>query len=290
MIVRIPEKAATRKAAPKKLSARLPRNGKPRLPKRAQLALAEFQQRALELFPDGILAIILYGSYARGEATPDSDVDVLVVTNWTDPKGEDDFYRPTSGDPRADSFTEIASRVSLKYGLDFAARAWGEREFNTDEPLAGEAKREGIVLWQKEGWKMADKEEEHPAKPRDPQTWIALADLKLDNAKQVFRIGLNNETISVAYYAMFYAARAALLSKGLYLVKHAAAEAKFSELFVATGKVDQKYSSYLGQAHQKREKSDYKPFEPTPREDAEKILADAEAFIAKVKELIAPAD
>ena len=53
----------------------------PRLPRKVKTALADFQRRLLNLFPDDILAIILYGSYARGQAAPDSDVDVLVVVN-----------------------------------------------------------------------------------------------------------------------------------------------------------------------------------------------------------------
>ncbi len=71
----------------------------PRPPRKVKSALADFQRRALELFPDDILAIILYGSYARGEATPDSDVDVMVVGKWTDPRQADLHYSPGLGDP-----------------------------------------------------------------------------------------------------------------------------------------------------------------------------------------------
>ncbi|MBM4029452.1 MAG: nucleotidyltransferase domain-containing protein, partial [Planctomycetes bacterium] len=34
-----------------------------------------------ERYGDGIKRVILYGSHARGEATEDSDVDVLVLTD-----------------------------------------------------------------------------------------------------------------------------------------------------------------------------------------------------------------
>lgn len=33
----------------------------------------------LTLFPDNITAIILYGSVARNEATPESDVDIAII-------------------------------------------------------------------------------------------------------------------------------------------------------------------------------------------------------------------
>ncbi len=290
MIARIPEKAATRKAAPKKLSAGRPRNRKPRLPKRAQLALAEFQERTLKLFPEDILAIILYGSYARGDASSESDVDVMVVGNWVNPGDAKAFYQLEHADPRHVQLSNAALEISSEFGLTISLFVFSEKEFNTDAPLAGEAKREGIVLWRKERWKMAEKEEEHPAKPRDPQTWLALAQMKLEDSRKIFKAEVYGNAISSAYYAMFYASRAALLSQGLYLVKHQAAIDKFGELFIKPGMVDKKFSDYLKGAKEKREQSDYEPYDPVSREDAEKVLADAEAFIAKVHEILSASE
>jgi predicted nucleotidyltransferase len=42
-------------------------------------AVAEFVKRLREMLPDNILDVRLYGSEARGDATPESDIDVLVV-------------------------------------------------------------------------------------------------------------------------------------------------------------------------------------------------------------------
>ena len=39
----------------------------------------EFVRRALEAYPDAIESIRLFGSKARGDARPDSDIDLLVV-------------------------------------------------------------------------------------------------------------------------------------------------------------------------------------------------------------------
>ena len=44
-----------------------------------QTALAEAQRRLSDLYGDRLIRAVLYGSQARGEARPDSDVDVLVV-------------------------------------------------------------------------------------------------------------------------------------------------------------------------------------------------------------------
>ncbi len=52
---------------------------KVKLPRLVKSSLENFQNLALTMFPDAISQIILYGSYARGNANSESDVDVLVV-------------------------------------------------------------------------------------------------------------------------------------------------------------------------------------------------------------------
>ena len=254
----------------------------PRLPRKVKAALADFQRRALELFPDDILAIILYGSYARGEATPDSDMDVMIVVNWVDPEKKEVYYSPGRGDPRWKTLTEAA----------WQARGWfsplvvSEREFGTNLPIMRDAKREGIVLWQREEWAMPLEEEEHPSQPDNPQTWMRMAEEKLEEARKILNIGVYSGAIHTAYYAMFHASRGALLTRGLYLKKHSASVDKFSELFVHPGLVEEKYKDYLHSAQKAREAGDYQPYIPIPREKAAEVLGDAEAFIAKMKELV----
>lgn len=119
-----------------------------------------------------------------------------------------------------------------------------------------------------------------------PATWLDLAKNKLDHARQIFEIGLYDDAISRAYYAMFYAAKAALLSEGVDLRKHSSSVTKFRELFVVTGRVDAKYLHYLGRAQSARERSDYAPFVPPGKEGAEEILQTANAFIKKIKEIL----
>jgi hypothetical protein len=41
----------------------------------------------------------------------------------------------------------------------------------------------------------------------DPKVWLQTAETKLDHARQIFDIGLYDDAISRAYYAMFYAAK-----------------------------------------------------------------------------------
>ena len=127
---------------------------------------------------------------------------------------------------------------------------------------------------------------EDQADLKSPQTWLELAKVKLGHARQIFEIDLFDDAISRAYYAMFYAAKAALLSKGVDLKRHSASIAKFRELFVVPGLVDTEYLRHLGQAQTARERSDYAPFAPVTREGAKEILQAAESFISKVNEIL----
>jgi uncharacterized protein (UPF0332 family) len=119
----------------------------------------------------------------------------------------------------------------------------------------------------------------------DPQTWLQESETKLSHARQIFDIGLYDDAISRAYYAMFYAAKAALLDEGVDLRRHSSVVAKFRELFVITGRVEADYLRYLGRAQGARDRSDYVPFISTSREDAVEVLTMAEAFIARMKSL-----
>ncbi|WP_412061219.1 nucleotidyltransferase domain-containing protein [Rubrivirga sp. IMCC45206] len=51
----------------------------PSTPPHVRAALAEAKARLVALYGDRLDRVVLYGSRARGDARPDSDVDLLVV-------------------------------------------------------------------------------------------------------------------------------------------------------------------------------------------------------------------
>lgn len=51
----------------------------PGLSEEERKMVQEFVRRALEVYPDAIESIRLFGSKARGDARPDSDIDLLIV-------------------------------------------------------------------------------------------------------------------------------------------------------------------------------------------------------------------
>lgn len=113
-----------------------------------QDSLTDFKERVLELFPNGIEEIILYGSYARGDATADSDLDVLVVVDWTDPDSPDNHYLAKLIDPRWKAIRDAAVDVFVDRGPPFLSPlVIGKSLFLTNLEVAENARQEGQVLW-----------------------------------------------------------------------------------------------------------------------------------------------
>jgi len=55
-----------------------------RLPPNVERAVADFARELRRRFGDEVLVVSVFGSYARGEANEDSDVDVFVVLENSD--------------------------------------------------------------------------------------------------------------------------------------------------------------------------------------------------------------
>jgi len=127
---------------------------------------------------------------------------------------------------------------------------------------------------------------EESADLTDPTTWLDLADLRMAAVNSLMSSEFYDDAVSRAYYAMYYAAKAALLTVGLTLKKHSSTVALFTEHFVRTGRVDKRFVSLLGRAQRARERSDYAPSVSVKKSEADQILLDAQAFIAKMKEIV----
>lgn len=93
--------------------------------------------------------------------------------------------------------------------------------------------------------------------------------------------------VSVAYYAMLNAARAALSEFGEHAKTHSGTWSLFSRRFVATGAFDHDLYRITGRAQEARQEGDYeaKPLSP---ELAREMLDGAAAFIAAVESMLIP--
>lgn len=91
--------------------------------------------------------------------------------------------------------------------------------------------------------------------------------------------------VSAAYYAMLYAARAALSEHEEHARRHGGTWGLFHRRFVATGAFDQDLHSLAQQAQEAREGADYEAKTPPARE-AERYVSGAAEFLAAVEAML----
>ena len=75
--------------------------------KELQIVTSSVVDAVLELLSGKIYKIILYGSYARGDYTNESDIDIMIILDCT--KEEVKTYRK--------QISRLASRIGLKYDV-----------------------------------------------------------------------------------------------------------------------------------------------------------------------------
>lgn len=86
--------------------------------------------------------------------------------------------------------------------------------------------------------------------------------------------------VSRSYYAMFHAATAALLHKGIERHSRQGIIAAFAQTFVKPGHVEARFHRYLKQAFDLRQESDYQPVVRLTDLQAEEVLGWARQFVA----------
>lgn len=92
------------------------------------------------IFGTHLKNIILYGSYARGDYTQDSDVDLMVLVNLSDPEIEQ----------YSDQVAQLGFDYNVEYGLWFMPEIKNVDHFNIwsgNYPFYANVKREGVNLY-----------------------------------------------------------------------------------------------------------------------------------------------
>ena len=118
------------------------------------------------------------------------------------------------------------------------------------------------------------------------QEFMDQASDRLVIARQVFATGHLEGAVSAAYYAMLYAARAALSEDDEYARSHGGTWGLFYKRYVITDAFDQHLYSLAQRAQKTREQGDYEAIAPDP-EEAKAIVDNAGEFIAAVEQMLA---
>ena len=98
--------------------------------------LREFRDGLEQIYGSRLVRVVLFGSQARDEAEPDSDIDVmLVLQGAVDPNREIE---------RLSSFT---SGLSLKHDVVISCVYLSEEDFDNEQsPLMLNVRREGLLV------------------------------------------------------------------------------------------------------------------------------------------------
>ncbi len=124
-----------------------------------------------------------------------------------------------------------------------------------------------------------------------------LADYRMTRAGETIqdaRLLLDQARLPAAanriYYAMFYAATALLITKGLSSSRHTGIIGLFRREFVKTGLFPMELAEFIDAAFDERLESDYGDYVQLELTDLEDLLAGARRFVAKAEELVRAAD
>ena len=96
--------------------------------------LKEFKCELTKILGDKLLDVILFGSYARGDYTKESDVDVIIVVK---------------NNPSIDEENEISKlclKFLMKYGIVISAVTYPKAVFDLGSSFVSEVKKIGVKI------------------------------------------------------------------------------------------------------------------------------------------------
>ena len=110
--------------------------------KRSELdiVLKELTEQIYDLLGDKLDKVVLYGSYARGDNTEESDVDVLVLTNMEPEENRRILW----------TLNKIFSRVGLEHDILLSMFLLGKKPFHARKPILPfyqNIEKDGVVVY-----------------------------------------------------------------------------------------------------------------------------------------------
>jgi uncharacterized protein (UPF0332 family) len=121
---------------------------------------------------------------------------------------------------------------------------------------------------------------------KEAASLIERAKKYLDSAEKLLDADDYESATSRAYYAMFYAAEAALLTKGLSFSSHKSVIPAFGEQFIKTGDLAREMGRELNRAFEKRQLADYEYTFVITRDEAGELVIQGRLFVDRVAEYL----
>jgi len=115
---------------------------------------------------------------------------------------------------------------------------------------------------------------------------LSRAYKNLEVARSLLADEFYEDSVSKSYYALFFAAKALLLTKNLDPKRHSGVISFFSQYFVKTGELEKELADILKFAQKERISADYDEFYIASPEEARHQLENAEKFLQRAKEIL----
>jgi len=105
-----------------------------------QLLLDQYVQEVIKIYEEHLKAVILYGSYARGDFNQTSDVDIMILTDYTDIEIKNYRYQ----------LSDLTYDFNEAYNIDIKPIVKNELHFLKwldAYPFYANVKKEGVTLY-----------------------------------------------------------------------------------------------------------------------------------------------
>ena len=97
--------------------------------------LKEFKQEVASLYGSRLKQVLLYGSWARGSATDDSDIDLAIVLDGEVAPGRE-----------IDRMIDMITEINLKYNVLISIYPVSEKDYKSvNSPLLLNLRKEGVA-------------------------------------------------------------------------------------------------------------------------------------------------
>ena len=111
------------------------------MPDYLNMLLGNYRNAVVKIFKDTPVRLILYGSYARGDYTPDSDVDIMLLVDLV--AEEADVY--------SDALSELGYEYNVNYNIWMMPVVKNLQHFKqwvAAYPFYTNVQKEGVTLYE----------------------------------------------------------------------------------------------------------------------------------------------
>lgn len=115
---------------------------------------------------------------------------------------------------------------------------------------------------------------------------MVRAGSELEAARVLHEKGFSFKAVSSAYYAIYHAAKALLLIKGVDPKSHEGVERMFSLYYIKTKEFDLTAGKAIGRLMKMREEADYYPEIPFTPEESQDAIKMAVGFVSQARSFV----